>query len=158
MQKLYGLAGKKKRYAGFSGSLEGVRKSTPRGVGLLEVGMTHSSLGNLHSVTSMRFNPYLKAAKGAVSWSDLVEAADFICFDLHIPRYLWVEACSKIGRNAAAACIVIIDQRLYDPTNPIESPRAYFKGMLKNADDHKLHLHRSIFGILEPLSQGTKEN
>lgn len=83
------------------------------------------------------------------TWPDIVEAAYHLRTDLGISQTSWGRGCKLLGRTGAALCVLITDRARDRDTDPVRSPAAYFNGMLKRAADGELHLHKSIFGLLE---------
>jgi hypothetical protein len=67
----------------------------------------------------------------------------------------WGEACAVLDEQAAAVCVVLIDQAMHREDNPVRQPNGYFRSMLRKAERGELHLHKSVFGILKRV-QGTE--
>jgi replication initiation protein RepC len=79
------------------------------------------------------------------SWSDIVRAADWIRTDLGISRHAWIEACTTMGRTAAAAAIAVIAAK----SEEIDSAGGYLRGMTQRAREGTLHLSRSFYSLAE---------
>jgi replication initiation protein RepC len=54
-----------------------------------------------------------------------------------------------LDEQAAAVCVVLIDQAMPREDNPVRQPNGYFRSMLRKAERGELHLHESVFGILK---------
>jgi hypothetical protein len=61
----------------------------------------------------------------------------------------WGEACAVLDEQAAAVCLVLIDQTMPGEDSPVRQPNGYFRSMLRKAERGELHLHKSVFGILK---------
>ncbi len=85
---------------------------------------------------------------GQASWPNIVAAAYHLRHDLGISQHAWGEACQKMGREYAAACVALIDAKKAD----VQSPGGYLRGMTMKFLQGELHLARSYYG----LSRGTR--
>lgn len=90
-----------------------------------------------------RLKPYLRRA--SPSWSEIVDAADWLRHDLGISKPLWGDACLTMGREQAAIAVAIVS------TKPIDhfrtTPGGYFSGMVAKARDGALHMDRTIWSF-----------
>ncbi len=93
---------------------------------------------------------------GPVLAGDCVKAAYGLTAYLGISHSLWAEACAVLGQQAAAVCVVLIDQAMHREDNPVRKPNGYFRSMLRKAERGELHLHKSVFGILK-RSRGQRD-
>lgn len=82
------------------------------------------------------------------TWPNLIEAAYMVRHDLGVSQHAWADACRRMGRNAAAACIALIDSKRLE----IASPGGYLRAMTQKHVDGDLNLPRSFYG----LRRGTK--
>ena len=121
--------------------------------GIADSGVQHISMGNALAIASRQFKSYIPDIENC-NWRDITEAAEYSCHDLGINRSAWVDAVAVMGRNAAAIAVLIIDVNKNHPTHPIKSAGGVLRGMTIAAEDDKLHLHRSIFGILQRENAG----
>ena len=80
---------------------------------------------------------------------DCVRAAYDLTGYLGISHSLWSEACAGLGEQAAAVCVVLIDQAMHRQYDPVRKPNGYFRSMLRKAERGGLHLHKSVFGNLK---------
>ena len=129
-------------------SLNDIITSKNRGYVPPDAGIKHISLGNALAAASDGFKFYIPDIENA-GWAELVEAAAWLCHDLGINRHAWVDACAVMGRNAAAMAVLVVDRNLHHPDYPVKSPGGALCGMTKKAENNELHLHRSLFGILQ---------
>lgn len=97
---------------------------------------------------SERFKAHLPA-RGRQDFPEIVEAASSLLPVLGIHKSAWAEACNVLGRNGAAICVLIIDQKLQDPHQRVRNPGGYLREMTARAGRGELNLHRSIFGLLK---------
>lgn len=86
--------------------------------------------------------------KQPVSWADVVEAAYRLRRELGISQRFWGEACAVMGRTGAAISILLTDCAMQRGHNRVRKPAGYFQAMVNRATVGELHLHKSIFGIL----------
>jgi Replication protein C C-terminal region./Replication protein C N-terminal domain. len=92
--------------------------------------------------------PYL--ADDRPSWSEVVDAADYLRSSLGISRSAWIDACHTLGRNDAAAAVAIIAAR----GDEITSPVGYLRGMTGKARAGRLNLMGSLWGLAERRHDG----
>lgn len=78
------------------------------------------------------------------SWDEIIFAGQQTAKSLQLTETDWRYAAHKIGPHAASVAVMILSTREADVTNM----GGYLKGMLKKADDGNLHLHKSVYGIL----------
>jgi replication initiation protein RepC len=116
-------------------------------------GLEHLTWKQIMLAASDRFMDRLVCRTAAmqrpVLASDCVKAAYDLTAYLGISHSLWAEACAVLGDQAAAVCVVLIDQAMQRPDNPVRKPNGYFRSMIHKAERGELHLHKSVFGILK---------
>jgi replication initiation protein RepC len=101
------------------------------------------------NAASDRFTAHLPHRGKARDFSDIVDAAHALLPVLGIHKSAWGEACSILGRNGAAICVMIIDQKAQDPQINIRNPGGYLREMTARAKRGELNLHGSVFGLLK---------
>ncbi|MCU0840046.1 MAG: replication initiation protein RepC [Rhodospirillales bacterium] len=84
------------------------------------------------------------------TWSEVVDAADYLRASLGISRSAWIDACHTLGRNDAAAAVAVIAAR----GDEISSPGGYLRGMTGRARAGRLNLMRSLWGLAERRHDG----
>jgi len=95
-----------------------------------------------------RLRTYLTSTKP--SWTEIIDAADWLRHELDIDKPLWGSACSILGRELAAITVAIISTR---PRNYFKKGISnYFYGMIKKAIAGELNLSQSIWGIRKNIS------
>ncbi|MDH5723771.1 MAG: plasmid replication protein RepC [Alphaproteobacteria bacterium] len=114
-----------------------------------DYGMEHISWKMMLNSCSERFKDHIPIHNRALSWTDLVEAANALLPTLGINRTAWWDACDVLGREGAAICIMIIDQKAQDPENPVRNPGGYLRKMVSRAKTGDLNLQGSVFGLLK---------
>ncbi|MEM1186706.1 MAG: plasmid replication protein RepC [Planctomycetota bacterium] len=77
---------------------------------------------------------HLPPSKRPTTWSDLVEAAHRRRRDLRISQRSWSDACRRLGRPAAAVCLIQTDRAVNRTTNPASHPDAYFRGVVRKSE------------------------
>lgn len=100
------------------------------------------------NAASDRFRDHIPLHTRPLEWRDLVEAAHALLPELGIHKSAWWEACQVLGRNGAAICIMIIDQKAQSPDQSVRNPGGYLREMTARAKKGELNLHRSVFGLL----------
>jgi len=101
------------------------------------------------NAASDRFTARLPHRGNARDFSSIADAAYALLPVLKIHKSAWAEACSVLGRNGAAICVMIIDQKTQDPQLQIRNPGGYLREMTARAKRGELNLHGSVFGLLK---------
>jgi replication initiation protein RepC len=99
-----------------------------------------------------KLKPYLREPQP--TWSDIINAADWLRHDLGVSKSLWGDACLTMGRDLAAVALAIVSTK--DPGHFRTSPGGYFYGMVDKAKAGELHLDRSVWALrraAQPRSQ-----
>ena len=108
------------------------------------------TLKQIIGACSDRFRDRLPRHSGrAMTWDDVFEAAYSLLPELGIHKSAWNAACGELSGYAAAICVMIIDQKAQDPTNPVRNPGGYLRQMTARAGTGELNLLGSIFGMLK---------
>jgi replication initiation protein RepC len=111
----------------------GVRKQPERG---MEDGIAPDELVQF----APKLKPYLRGPRP--TWSDIVDAADYLRGDLDVSKSLWAEACGTMNRYRAAVALAIVSTK--EPGH-LRSPGGYFRGMVAKDKAQELHLDRTIW-------------
>ncbi len=82
---------------------------------------------------------------GPLTWASVLEAAFKVKGAMGISQHAWGEACQKLGRERAAACIAIIDAKRAS----IDSPGGYLRGMTERGTEGELKLSNSIYMLVK---------
>jgi replication initiation protein RepC len=90
-----------------------------------------------------RLKPYLR--RPSPTWSDLVDAADWLRHDLDVSKPLWGEACLAMGREQAAIALAVVSTK--DPAHFRTTPGGYFHGMVAKAKAGELNLDRTLWAM-----------
>jgi replication initiation protein RepC len=112
-------------------------------------GIEHVALSHVLQAASDRFRAELPLAPRPMNWDDVVEAAYRLKTRLGVSQLSWGEACSTLGRNTAAICLLVTDRAALREVDPVLKPAAYFRAMVARARGGELRLHASVFGLLE---------
>ena len=88
-----------------------------------------------------KLKPYLRGPRP--TWSDIVDAADYLRGDLGVSKSLWAEACGTMNRYRAAVALAIVSTK--DPQHFRSTPGGYFRGMVAKDKAQELHLDRTIW-------------
>ena len=90
-----------------------------------------------------RLKPYLR--RPSPTWSELIDAADWLRHDLDVSKSLWDDACVTMGRDLAAVALAIVSTK--DPEHFRTTPGGYFHGMVQKAKAGELHLERTVWAL-----------
>lgn len=112
-------------------------------------GIQHVTLNQVIHAASARFREQLPLAASQIHWRDFVEAAARLRPTLGISQQSWGNACVALGRTGAALCLLLTDHAALRTSDPVTKPAGYFMALINRAETGDLHLHRSIFAILQ---------
>lgn len=90
-----------------------------------------------------RLKPYLRRPNP--TWSEIIDAADWLRHDLDVSKPLWGDACLAMGRDLAAVALAIVSTK--DPEHFRTTPGGYFHGMVQKAKTGELHLERTVWAM-----------
>ena len=94
-----------------------------------------------------RLQRYVEAVLTALTWPDIVNAAEWLGGELGVSRTLWGHACLVMGRDLAAVALAFVTTR---PEGHFTSgPAGYFAGMVRKAEKGDLHLDRTLWKLRE---------
>jgi replication initiation protein RepC len=106
-----------------------------------EKGMVHGIAPDELVRLAPKLKPYLR--RPSPNWPELIDAADYLRYDLGVSKSLWGEACLAMGRELAAVALAILSTK--DPAHFTASPGGYFHGMVAKARAGELHLDRTVW-------------
>ena len=121
--------------------------SSGRGVG--DIGLDHLTPTMVMHAMSPTFEHHLPVGYDGFGWHEIIQAAEKMTPLLGISEHAWREACGSLGRTGAALCILIADARAEE----ITSYGGFLRACVRKAEDGKLHLHKSIFGLMKKCGQ-----
>ena len=116
---------------------------------ILQTGLQHITLKQALNAASEKFRDHMPMEQRPMNWNDFVEAAYRMKGELMISQASWARACNILGRTGAAICLLLTDQAQQRENKPVQKTGAYFNAMINRAKSGELHLHNSIFGILQ---------
>ena len=79
------------------------------------------------------------------TWPEIIDAVDWLRYDLDVSKSLWGDACLTMGRDLAAIALAIVSTK--DPEYFRTTPGGYFHGMVQKAKAGQLHLKRTIWAM-----------
>ena len=106
-----------------------------------ERGMVHGVAPDELVRFAPKLKPYLRGPRP--TWHDIVDAADWLRYDLGVSKSLWGEACITLGRDLAAVALAIVSTK--EPEHFRSTPGGYFHGMIAKAKAGELHLDRTVW-------------
>ncbi len=108
-----------------------------------EKGMMHG----IHPEELVKLAPRLKSylRQPNPTWSEIIDAADWLRHDLDVSKPLWGDACLTMGRDLAAVALAIVSTK--DPEHFRTTPGGYFHGMVQKAKAGELHLERTVWAM-----------
>ena len=116
---------------------------------ILQTGLQHITLKQALNASSEKFRDHMPMESRPMNWNDFVSAAYAMKRELFISQASWARACGLLGRTGAAICLLLTDKAQQRDNNPVQKTGAYFNAMINRAKGGELHLHNSIFGILQ---------
>ncbi|WP_267871948.1 replication initiation protein RepC [Roseibium aggregatum] len=81
-------------------------------------------------------------------WSRLCQAADHLRILIGLSPAGYQNAVERQGKFLAAACLVVVAEKALRDPDQIASPGGYFRAMIDRAGEGKLHLHKSLHGLV----------
>ena len=98
-----------------------------------------------------QFKKLLPDGTGPTTANDIVLVAEAVIdgAELGISRSAWHSACQVMGSFGAALAVIIVQAGSLRDEERVRSPGGHLRGMTRRAEGGQLHLHRSIFGLLE---------
>ena len=94
-----------------------------------------------------RLERYIMRSEDTLTWTDIVNGAEWLAGEFGISRTLWGQACLTMGRNLAAVALAFMTTR---PAGHFtSSPAGYYAGMVKKAEKGELHLDRTLWRLRE---------
>ena len=106
-----------------------------------EKGMVHGIWPDELVQLTPKLKPYLRQPNS--TWPDIIDAADWLRYDLGISKSLWGDACLTMGRDLAAVALAIVSTK--QPDHFRTSPGGYFHGLVDKAKAGELHLDRTVW-------------
>ncbi|WP_057460893.1 plasmid replication protein RepC [Pseudovibrio sp. POLY-S9] len=81
------------------------------------------------------------------SWNGLLDRTEDLRHLIGLSEAAWQSACVSQGRHLSAACLVVVAEKALRDPDAIARPGGYFRAMIDRANDGKLHLQKSVFGL-----------
>ncbi|WP_340277209.1 replication initiation protein RepC [Roseibium algae] len=104
----------------------------------VSIGLIQSACSTLQEETGLEIS----------TWPALCEAADQLRVLIGLSQPAFNEAIKRQGRYLAAACIAVVTEKALRDPEQISSPGGYFRAMIDRAADGKLHLNKSLHGLV----------
>ncbi|MDQ2802291.1 MAG: replication initiation protein RepC [Pseudomonadota bacterium] len=99
----------------------------------------------------MRMAPAFRAwvSSARPNWSDLAEAAIYVCSELDISKHAWGQACVILGRMEVIATLAVVATR--HACGEVGSPERLLRKMVALHQNGALRLDKSLFGLAARL-------
>ncbi|MBD8892640.1 plasmid replication protein RepC [Roseibium litorale] len=81
------------------------------------------------------------------SWPELMSAAEVMRVGIGLSESAYANACSRLGKQAAAAILAVVAEKALRDPEKISSPGGYFRACCDRAAEGKLALAKSLFGL-----------
>ena len=106
----------------------------------------------------LRLAPAFRAwvASASPSWSELAEAAFYVCGELGISRHAWGQACVVLGRMEAIGALAVIATR--HAAGKVKLPGGLLRKMVELHQLGELWLDKSLFGLMDRLREGQRRD
>jgi replication initiation protein RepC len=118
-----------------------------RGVGgkLPEANLDGVSIGLIQSACSQ---VQVETGLSFANWARLCDAADQLRLLIGLSPAGYQLAVERQGRYLAVACLAVVAEKALRDPEHIASPGGYFRAMIDRAGEGKLHLHKSLHGLV----------
>ncbi|MTI16172.1 replication protein C [Rhodobacteraceae bacterium RKSG542] len=104
---------------------------------LVSIGLLSAATSQVQQVLGLQLD----------SWKDLAAASDDLRLAIGLSANGWDSACASVGDYLAGAILAVtVEKAMRDP-DAISSPAGYFRACVDRAQDGKLALHKSLFGL-----------
>jgi len=104
----------------------------------VSIGLIRSACTQVQSEVGLSFS----------DWSRLCQAADHLRILIGLSPAGYQNAVERQGKYLAAACLVVVAEKALRDPDQIASPGGYFRAMIDRAGEGKLHLHKSLHGLV----------
>jgi replication initiation protein RepC len=104
----------------------------------VSIGLIQSACSSVQAETGASLN----------SWPALCGAAEQLRLLIGLSPAGYQLAVERQGRYLAAACLVVVAEKALRDPEHIASPGGYFRAMIDRAGEGKLHLHKSLHGLV----------
>ncbi|WP_417712562.1 plasmid replication protein RepC [Roseibium aggregatum] len=104
----------------------------------VSIGLIRSACTQVQSEIGLSFS----------DWSRLCQAADHLRILIGLSPAGYQNAVERQGKFLAAACLVVVAEKALRDPEQIASPGGYFRAMIDRAGEGKLHLHKSLHGLV----------
>ncbi|SHN06299.1 plasmid replication protein RepC [Roseibium suaedae] len=121
-----------------------VSATTP-GINAGKTNLDGVSIGLLQSACST-----VQAEIGASfsSWPAICDAAEDLRVLIGLSPAGYLSAVERQGRYLAAACLAVVAEKALRDPEQISSPGGYFRAMIDRAGEGKLHLYKTLHGLV----------
>lgn len=82
------------------------------------------------------------------TWPALFARADDLRHLIGLSEAGWKAACAAQGQHLAAACLLVVAEKALRDPDAISRPGGYFRALIDRANDGKLNLQKSVFGLV----------
>ncbi|WP_298817969.1 plasmid replication protein RepC [uncultured Roseibium sp.] len=104
----------------------------------VSIGLIQSACSSVQAETGINLN----------SWPALCGTAEQLRLLIGLSPAGYQLAVERQGRYLAAACLVVVAEKALRDPEHIASPGGYFRAMIDRAGEGKLHLHKSLHGLV----------
>ncbi len=104
----------------------------------VSIGLIQSACSSVQAETGINLN----------SWPALCGAAEQLRLLIGLSPAGYQLAVERQGRYLAAACLAVVAEKALRDPEHIASPGGYFRAMIDRAGEGKLHLHKSLHGLV----------
>lgn len=83
-----------------------------------------------------------------ISWSALIEIAQYFVPQLEVSPYAWNQALRVLGPSEAALALMVLDRNRDHPVRPVMSVGGALVGMTRRAEQDGFNIAPSLYGII----------
>lgn len=84
-----------------------------------------------------------------VRWKGLFEITDDLRHLIGLSEAGWKSACAAQGLHLSSACLAVVCEKSLRDPEAISRPAGYFRAMIDRANDGKLNLQKTVFGLVK---------
>ncbi|POF27723.1 plasmid replication protein RepC [Roseibium marinum] len=138
LEKEPGGAAIRKQYPKHQAARAAGGKSAETNLDGVSIGLIKSACSNIQEELGLSFS----------NWAMLCNATDQLRMLIGLSPAGYQNAVERQGRYLAAACLAVVAEKALRNPEQITSPGGYFRAMIDRAGDGKLHLHKSLHGLV----------
>lgn len=115
------------------------RATSPSHLKTISIGLLQSSCRETQTTLGCSF----------VQWTDLFDSTSSMRLMIGLSEAAWHDAVERLGLPGSSAILATVCEKALRNGAQISSPGGYFRAMVERGCEGKLHLERSLFGMMD---------